>query len=103
MPEGKKFKSWGQSYHPGIKRGDGATCPQCRWDMHESTHQLKSRIQQIIGFSLEMPAPTAAWMSDTPRIGIIIIECPECFQKFWHHTTADGYKIRQKLCQQWPK
>lgn len=103
MAEGQRFKPWGQIYYPGIKRGDGAVCPKCGWDMYESTAQLPSRIKAIIGFSLEQPAMTSAWLSDEPRIGIIIIECPECFKKFWHHCTAEGYEVKQLICPQWPK
>ena len=103
MAEDQEFKAWGQLYRPGIKRGDGSVCPECGWDMHESTAQLPSRLKAIIGFSLEQPATTRAFLSDVKRIGIIIIECPECFEKFWYHCTAEGYKIKKQLCSQWPK
>lgn len=100
MAEKQKFKTWGESYHPGIKRGDGATCPECGWDMHESTDKLRSNLDAIIGFSIEQPVSTRGLGE---RIGIIIIECKQCFQKFWHHCSANGYKVNQLVCPQWPK
>ena len=100
MTEKQKFKAWGESYHSGIKRADGSVCPECGWDMYESTDKLRLRLGAVIGFSLEQPALTRGFEE---RIGIIIMECPECFQKFWYHCTAGGYEVTQEICPQWPK
>ena len=103
------LKAWGESYHSGIKRGDAATCPECGWYImslpndhdQRSLEILNRNLDSIIGFTTEQPAQTKGFSND--RIGIVIMECKSCFQKFWYHITKSGYDVYKIQCPKWPK
>ncbi len=115
MAQGQ-FKDWGVPYDSSIKRGDGSTCPVCDWDLVDfSSGHMVMHYQAIVGFTTHQPARTASALilalaeadgidvKSSERIGIVIIECQRCFNKYWHHTTTSGYESKKTICPQWPK
>lgn len=89
-----KLVSWGVRYHPGIPHAEDYGCQSC----HTWYYSPPGREEwnQIVGFSLDDP-----WRR---KFGIIIIECPNCFEKFWVHVfNKEGADSLRGLCKNWPK
>jgi hypothetical protein len=75
MTEEKEFKQWGLPYNPAYKHCRG-TCPYCGKMM--DTEYFK----YVVGFTVNIPFRSPI----RTDVGIFIIECPNCFEKYWIHT-----------------
>ncbi|MCC6934621.1 MAG: hypothetical protein IT406_02975 [Candidatus Yanofskybacteria bacterium] len=77
----KEMQSFGVAYSPGIKYARDWACPECGWEYELG--EFDEEDPYVVGFSPEQP-----WPSRTPdTTGILIIECPRDFTRFWFHTT----------------
>ena len=99
MPE-DRIMSWGQSWNPGIKPSRGLDCPFCGWGFVNESSSKK--YNQIIGFSNQIPFKTRG-LGIRILIGILIVECPECFDKYCFHTDASFIRSFRDFCDNWPK
>ena len=85
MRKSSELTDWGQKLPQGAKRCGGlGTCPECGYeygDMIVDWHGLPNSflLQQVIGFSRHCP------ISKANSVGVVVIECPKCFQKSWFH------------------
>lgn len=85
--------SWGKT-HDGNPYSAGWDCRECGWAFMQGA---RANYEQIVGLEiLQEPADDAMYrlmnaMSgvNDPKIGIIVIECPKCFEKFWFHVSKD--------------
>lgn len=90
---------WGESWHPGIKMSRGLDCPSCGWSW--LTGSL-AKYNNIIGFSDQAPFETRG-LGIKILIGILIIECPKCFEKYCFHTDASFARMCKEYSNKWPK
>ena len=95
------FRSWGVDYH--IARYSASLdCPECEWDMYQDLENHEHRFDCVIGFHLgEGVVP--GLMPNDRKIGIVVIECQKCFEKFWHHIWQSAVAYMQEDCKNWPK
>lgn len=78
--EEEKFEQWGISYNPAFKHCRGI-CPYCGQKMPVNYFKY------VFGFTVNIPHRS---LIETD-IGIFIIECPNCFEKYWIHTNRGMY------------
>jgi hypothetical protein len=74
-------KAFGVSYDPSIPYRTSWDCPECGWSWSENQTD-----DTVAGFTPEQPFTRSASRGVT---GILIIECPNDFSKFWFHTSFD--------------
>ena len=36
-------------------------------------------------------------------VGGVVVECPQCFEKYWFHITLGSYEVGKRHCKKWPK
>jgi hypothetical protein len=81
------WEAWGEPYNPSIPRGPDYDCQACGWDFMSFDVRSEQQKEAIVGFSPNMPV-----YSNKPfAVGIFIVECPRCFEKFWFHTDGNFY------------
>ncbi len=89
-----KRVGWGTFYTPDIRYAGGWQCLDCNYDFG-----YPNSVKVVIGFSTDSPKFTG----NDKMVGIVIVECPKCFEKFWFHITEDLYECLQELAPNWPK
>lgn len=97
-----EYKTWGvkyQPHNPDISHSLDFECLECGWKY--SLAGLK-RYDSIVGFHL-LDVPEFGFLRSTKKIGILIVECPECFSKFWVHAMEDSAKYAKEYSSKWPK
>ena len=94
------LKPWGESWSPGIRMSIDIDCPSCGWlfIMNRSLEKFNA----VVGFSNQIPFETKG-LGIKILIGIIIVECPKCFEKFCFHTDANFARSCRDYCDSWPK
>jgi len=92
----KELHQWGQTYHQAIPHSPGLCCPECG-GVRFGWGRNKEWYQSIVGFSFELPT------SKMGAAGIIILECPQCFSKFWVHILYESFRIVRDVSPNWPK
>lgn len=70
--------AWGEQWHPGISRSKDWICDNCNWSWMRANSDTQD--QCIVGWNPDPPMP-----SNTRGAGMVIVECPKCFEKFWFH------------------
>ena len=96
----KDFRSWGEGWNPGIKLSRGLDCPNCGWAF-AMIHDLE-KFNSIVGFFKGTPFETRG-LGIKVLIGVLILECPECFEKYCFHTDANYANLCLDYCDKWPK
>lgn len=94
MPK-KKFRSWGVTFSTSIiPYAANLACQNCgKYNFLDP----RGHYEQIVGFSLGDP-----WSKG--NIGVIILECPFCFEKFWFHVRSESsLRLYESACPKWPK
>ncbi|MBI4155800.1 MAG: hypothetical protein HY507_01035 [Candidatus Zambryskibacteria bacterium] len=96
-----EIQSWGVSYNPAMTHAMDYEC-KCGWSWIQAAmaHSQGNRYEQIVGFDTNQPFQTAR---AAYSIGIVIIECPRCFRKFWFHIELEKADTYRDLCIHWPK
>ncbi|TSC81920.1 MAG: hypothetical protein G01um101420_703 [Parcubacteria group bacterium Gr01-1014_20] len=98
------LRSWGVDYHIATY-SSALCCVKCGWRMYEDLKNIKELEQRndcIVGFELQSKLPLPK-DSDYWKIGIVVVECQKCFDKFWHHATKSWIENIQRSCKNWPK
>lgn len=84
-----EISSWGKTLPQGAKRsGELGGCPYCGHnygDMIVSYWGIPDTqlLKQVIGFSTNYP------VSKAHSVGVVVIECPKCFEKSWFHVEKE--------------
>lgn len=73
----ERFRSWGVRWDPSIQHTRDLCCPFCDWN---PGFEMKTRGPYVVGFDTDVPRSPLSGV-----IGGFILECPKCFEKFWHH------------------
>ncbi|MBI2454355.1 MAG: hypothetical protein HYV54_02185 [Parcubacteria group bacterium] len=94
-----EFISWGVKYSSDIPHSADLRCLECRW----SLARVESSERFIVGFSTDGSLMKIPFFGVGKIVGGIIIECPECFSKFWFHVSEDLADIFRMTLPQWPK
>lgn len=110
---GEELKSWGDGrggLDDSVVRSVDLDCPNCNWSpmaCYKTTGEPWHR--HIVGFTTDCPPSQTLALKMfgfgydvKERLGAVIIECPQCFSKFWFHLTEDGLEYCKKWCPQWP-
>lgn len=91
------YRSWGQVFNPSFRHSGGDACPSCLWELsgwaQDGTQLPKGYWTYVVGFTLD--APPSVWPDIV--VGALIIECPQCFEKFWFHCTKEMLKTAVRL------
>lgn len=90
-----QYKSWGVSHDPSITHSNDLDCPNCHWSHPGSNIRVSNLIPYIVGFDIQVGR-------NQKFPGGFIIECPECFEKFWFHAAAASIDLL-KLKGAWPE
>ncbi|MDP3800504.1 MAG: hypothetical protein Q8Q90_03745 [bacterium] len=95
------LKAWGVPYNPAFERTPDQKCPECDWSfiVSKTIEESRKKKESVIGFSMELPFPSV----QDSVVGIIILECPQCFTIFWLHITQGYAKALANICDKWPK
>ena len=96
---GAEFRSWGVMYDPNnrdIPHSWDFECLECGWRYHLNDHH-----ECIVGFHL-LGIPEIG-LTGSKKIGILIVECPECFSKFWLHAREITAEFIREHSTKWPK
>ena len=78
------WRSWGLSWNESFCRTIDWECRQCGWSYF--SHNRVERAKYVVGFSTNQPFPSG----QIGIVGILIVECPNCFSKFWFHIPEDN-------------
>lgn len=97
------YKAWGEPYKPGFEesRAGNGSCPDpsC-WEQYDTWYDSPLDYwQHVVGFSPEQPITSAR---KDVCIGILIVECPGCYKKYWFHAVERDREIGMQLGK-WPK
>jgi len=80
-----KIDAWGQKYDDSISYAPSHSCPTCGIKFYGDNFAI-----YIVGFSPIAPTPKR-------DLGMVIMECPKCFAKFWFHFyPIDKERIERK-------
>ena len=81
----KSLPNWGASLCD-IPYAVDYNCPSCNWSGNRKDF-FNARADIIVGLSHNCPLAgrSAHVPLEETRIGAIILECPDCFSKFWFH------------------
>ena len=92
------IKNWGEPWSPEIEHSDDYSCPRCYWKPSSigSSKEFRGWLVSIVGFSLEAPG---SFRGD--RLGAFIIECANCFTKYYFHASPINIALC-KLIGKWP-
>lgn len=86
------LKSWGVQYNPSMYHALDLSCV-CGWSA-----LLNRYHDHVVGFTLDV-SPVCEIGA-----GIIVLECPRCFTKFWFHIRRSSFvETLRDLCSNWPK
>jgi hypothetical protein len=86
MSDGKPLRSWGVVYQSGIRRSNDHECQNCEKSLFGSDH--------LVGFDYSPEG--------SEKIGKLIVECPDCGERFWWHIRTEHLTDYMQL-PQWPK
>jgi hypothetical protein len=84
-----EYKAWGIAYNPAFQRAPDYQCQNCGWEFVSPYIRREITFAAMVGFSPDMPTHP-----NKPKcVGILILECPDCFEKFWFHTTKEWLEL----------
>jgi len=94
MDDKKIFKAWGKIPTECMK-SSGYDCPHCGWFWEMSIQLLKD---YIIGFE-----PKDMGENRPKIVGVIYVECPVCFTRFYFHVSESFMHILDLFSKDQPK
>lgn len=94
-----QIKNWGVTFSSAIRYAADFNCQECDEYMFGFSDGWKY-LEQVVGFSQDLP-----FRSSTPErnFGLIIIECPLCFERFWIHCSELTTNLYKEKCPNWPE
>ncbi len=88
------YDSWGL-FEESANRSRDWGCPNCDW------RDLGTVLfRQVVGFRAHTPYEDSL---GTVKMGLLIIECPRCFEKYFFHVDKNFAQRVAARCYQWPK
>ncbi len=95
----QRWKSWGVGVYAGeVKYAVGLDCRECGWDVCWKG-ALEDFAEYIVGFSISPPFHNCM----ETDVGVLIVECPQCFSRFWFLVRQEAAKRLRLACSRWPK
>jgi hypothetical protein len=82
------LRPWGVVWNESIPYAKNWRCQFCAW---ECVLGKTDWYKYVVGFEFDQ--------NNRERI---ILECPQCFEKFWFHCDAEGFGLTE-ICQNWPQ
>lgn len=70
--------AWGEQWHEDIRHAKDFSCRGCGWRWMRAP--IEEQYTCVAGWNPRPPSP-----SRVGNRGMVIIECPICFEKFWFH------------------
>jgi hypothetical protein len=101
MPSDKPLRSWGVAYNSGIVYSRGYECLYCGWELYSASLVAGGIVRHLIGFSTDLRSLPKTTKGDV--VGIAILECPQCSEKFCFHASKDYINLAIERCPHWPK
>ncbi len=92
-----KWQSWGVFYTSEIPQSKDWRCLECGWSFYDYEPTL-DKYRFVVGFSTEMPC----YSTQYGIVGILIVECPKCFSKFFFHVQGLLLDMVVDNCPNWP-
>ena len=92
----KSSEYWGVSAE-SASHSIGLDCRDCGWDFSMECLRSKKPYDQVVGFQ------AAPFKGMSESLSALIIECPNCFSKFWIHGRNWSIDNSKKYCSKWPK
>jgi len=90
-----KTTSWGiqaniATYAPEYE------CDECGWNILRHLNELSrdSRVEVMVGFDASVPGIN--------RVGALVFECPNCYEKLWFHVTLESLALYMLKFKNWP-
>lgn len=113
----RSLRKWGDvpqfaKFTPGYC----CTNRDCRWNIFNSDCTGEEGwFKYMIGFDPDFRASSPRKIDDADWraycgdnrhnmvVGGVVVECPECFEKYWFHITLASYEAGKRVCKKWPK
>lgn len=96
----KTLRSWGVQYQPNdidIPHSYDYQCLKCGWNYFSVKNY-----DNIVGFH-KLDVPQYGILLGLKKIGILIIECPKCFSRFWIHIMESSAEFIMENSSDWPE
>lgn len=93
----EELKSWGVNYSQAVNYIQSYVCSDCDFDY--LNFQRGGYYKHIVGFSPDPPFQPV----NSNSVGLVIVECPNCFTKCWFHIDKIGLSLCKDKCLNWPK
>src|SRR3989344_7813658 len=90
---------WGESTE-GIQYSVNTDCKKCGWDFLAKKLKSRKNFDQIVGFC-QAPFDRAESKGSQKSLGVLVIECPRCFEKFWFHARTYLVNSAKEFCSKW--
>jgi len=91
------FKSWGDTGQD-YPHSEDYCCPGCDWAFMKQAEFWRF----VIGFSTAL-AGTSLLTGKADKPGGVVVECGQCFEKFWFHVDETTVKHLRMNDDRWPK
>ncbi len=96
----RTLKTWGipyQSGNPDMPHSMDYKCLECGWNYASVNHY-----DDVVGCAV-LNKPEYGMLEGTKKVAIMIIECPECFSKFWIHMMQNTTEFIMENSTNWPE
>lgn len=91
-----KYRDWGIDFRSSdIPHSREFRCLYCGW-----LYQTLDAYECVVGFRLLRRPPPLSYGGES--IGIVVIECPKCFEKFWLHLKELSVLLIKNYSSKWP-
>ena len=90
-----EFLDWGVMNNESIPHSLDFECLECGWK-----YKTVDAFECVVGFTLlRRPIPNSI---GGEKIGIVVVECPKCFEKFWIHLQESSVQYIKNHSTKWP-
>ncbi len=90
------WKTWGVRYNQDFPYSKDWRCRECGWSFFDEDTEKSGPC--VVGFSTDYTVHS----SQFGVAGVLIVECPKCFSKFFFHVTHLLLKSVVYAMPQWP-
>ncbi len=97
----KTLRTWGVQYqprNPDMPHGIDYKCLECEWDYITA----KNRDGGVVGFHM-LDVPEYGVLEGSKKVAIQIVECLNCFSKFWVHVIQGTAESIMERSANWPE
>ena len=90
-------KAWGKNPHH-FKQSNDYNCPDCDTYIFSGAGS-NPWPERLVGFH-----PDSITLTRRSKVvGVMVVECIECFTPCWFHVTQENVDIAKEFCPRWPK